>query len=534
MKTRTARSLAALLALSVALPVAAPATAAWPFGADDRGLLEEVDRYRPPAWLLARPVPPPKAPEGGAPPDEFDAQILRLRDLKAGWEKALASPAAEESFLVPEPERLARLKSAATDAAAAEKALSDGFSLEELETLALLRNPGVASKERGLLAVLEGYTQFENLDTILRRYAAFTSSLMTGIGPMDSPDAMIRARFPFPGVLALKGQIVTQDAKAARESLEAARRNAVTSVRKAYRALRYVAEARASTGSTLDLLDNLKGAASARYSAGETSFQDVLKIGIAREKMKEDFRTLGEEQKNTEAMIREALALPPSVRIGIPAADNLAAVVPAIESLQPLSLEKRQELRAMRAEIGKMERMLAMQETMIHPGLSLNLSQYDRDEASRIRAGGMEGAKADFPTTTAASVGEGLPKTPAYGTQAAYLRELRQRIEGVKADLRTEEAATLLGVRTAWFALDKAKREEALYGERVVTLSRSALETSTRGYSAGKVAFADVIESYRGWLEANLSLARSRADAGAAFAELENAVGGRIAPDVNR
>jgi outer membrane protein TolC len=533
MKMKRMIGLVAMLVLSSA-PMASPSIAWGPFGTDDRGLLKEVERYQPPAYYRTSLAVPAKGHDNAALPDDFERETQKLRQLKERWEKSLSEPASADAFLVPESARVDRLKAAATDFAAAEVVLSDGFALADLETLALLRNPGIAAKERELRAALDGYSQVENLDTILRRYASFTSSLMTGIGPMDSPEAMARSKFPFPGVLALKGEVVTQEATAMRENLEAERRKAVVSVDKTYRELLYVAKARRATESMLDLLDNLKGAASARYSAGETSFQDVLKIGIEREKMKEELRTMAEMQRNAEAMIREALALPPSVRIGMPAEDNVAFPIPDPADLQKIANERRQELRSMRAMVGKMERMLLMQETMVHPGFSLNLSTYERDEASRIGAGGMGGGKENFPTTTVASVGEGLPKTPMFGTQEAYLRELRQRIEGLKADLRMEEAATLLSVRNAWFALDKAKREESLYGERVVTLSRSALETSSQGYSAGKVMFADVIESYRGWLEANLSLARSRADLGVGLAELENAVGQRIAPGVKR
>ncbi len=518
MNTRIAWAAAAVL-LS-----AAPALAGY------SELSKEIEGYQPPALYRSQVARYPFADNTGAVADDFEAQVAMLRESSARWEKSLSAPAVEESFLLPEPAQLARLKDAASDNAAAEKTLSDGFALADLETLALLRNPGVASKERDVRAAIEGYSQAENLDTILRRYSAFTASLMTGIGPMDSPEAMARSRFPFPGVLALKGEVVTMETTAARENLEAARRKAVTSVDKAYRELIYVGEARKNTESMLDLLDNLKGAATARYSAGETSFQDVLKIGIEREKMKEELRTIGEMGRNAEAMIRETLALPPSIRIGAPVSDNVEVAVPELGDLQSMALAGRQELRSMRAMVGKMEKMLLMQETMVHPGFSLNLSQYDRDEVSRIGAGGMGEEKGSFPTTTVASVGEGLPKAPMFGTQVAYLRELRQRIEGLRADLRMEEAATLLGVRNAWFALDKAGREEALYGDRVVTLSRSALEASNQGYSAGKVMFADVIESYRGWLEANLAFARSRADRSIALADLEDRVGKRIAP----
>jgi outer membrane protein TolC len=180
----------------------------------------------------------------------------------------------------------------------------------------------------------------------------------------------------------------------------------------------------------------------------------------------------------------------------------------------------------MRAMIGKMERMLEMSESMIYPGMSLGLSTFERKEVSRVGAGSAMGGEAEsFPTTTSAGMGEGLPKMPWYGKDDAYMAEIRQRIEALKKDLEMTEAATLLSVHQSWFALDKARREASLYGERVVTLSQTALEAATQGYSAGKVMFSDLIESYTGWLNANLSAERARADMGVARAELEAAVG---------
>jgi len=177
----------------------------------------------------------------------------------------------------------------------------------------------------------------------------------------------------------------------------------------------------------------------------------------------------------------------------------------------------------MRAMIGKMERMIEMAETMIYPPFTLGFSSYERDEVSRV--GSAETMKDSFSLTTTASMGEGLPKMPWYGANDAYLRETRQRLEALKKDLQMTEASTLLGVREAWFRLDRAQREESLYAERVVILSQAALEAAAAGYSAGKVSFSDVNESYAGWLNANLSLERSRADLGIGRAELEEAVG---------
>jgi len=512
--------------IRIVLLMALIALAARPAWGGYRDLIQDWEDYQPPAFFQSGVQAPPPAEAPGPGPSaadtDFQAQVARLQELKEKWEKALKTPGVEPVFYLPEASRLERLRGAATNASLAEKALANGFPLEDLETLALLRNLDVQAKERQFRATVEAYSQIQNLDEILRQYTAFTASLMTGIGNMENRES-ISLKFPFPGILALKGEVATQEVRAAWEELEMARRAALTSVRKAYWNLLYTRRAEEITDQMLSLLDNLKTAASARYSAGATSFQDVIRVNIEKEKTKEARKTLAEERRNLEAEIRQILGLPPSAQVGIPASRDPSRQVPALQNLHPLALERKQELKRMRAMIGKMERMIEMAETMIYPPFTLGFSSYERDEVSRV--GSAETMKDSFSLTTTASMGEGLPKMPWYGANDAYLRETRQRLEALKKDLQMTEASTLLGVREAWFRLDRAQREESLYAERVVILSQAALEAAAAGYSAGKVSFSDVNESYAGWLNANLSLERSRADLGIGRAELEEAVG---------
>ena len=81
-------------------------------------------------------------------------------------------------------------------------------------------------------------------------------------------------------------------------------------------------------------------------------------------------------------------------------------------------------------------------------------------------------------------------------------------------------------VREAWFRLDQAKREEALYSQRVVDLSQAALEVANRGYETGMVGFAELIMAYTGWLNDKLAAERRISDLGIAQAQLEEALGG--------
>ena len=71
-------------------------------------------------------------------------------------------------------------------------------------------------------------------------------------------------------------------------------------------------------------------------------------------------------------------------------------------------------------------------------------------------------------------------------------------------------------------------RERALYKDRLLELSQTSLDVSTRGYESGNVSFADVITSYTDWLDVNLASERRNSDVGIARIELERRVGATL------
>ncbi|MHB8763558.1 MAG: TolC family protein [Deferrisomatales bacterium] len=487
-----------------------------------RDLARELEAYEPTPLYRAYAEPRPAAdlPRAAAPGD-FEAQVAALRAAQERWAEALTARAPDGRFFAPDPALTARLSPAAAEPGAAAAALADGFTLETLEALALLRNPGVRAAAKSLRASLERYDQASNLDEILRQYTAFTEAVMPGVGPMKGREP-VEMRFPFPGVLALKGQVVGQEVAAAAESLEIARRTAVTGARRSYWNLAFVGRAVAITREMTGLLGRLEAVVTARYETGKTSFQDVIKVRIRRETLDEDLRTLVEKDRTLGAKVRELLDLAPGVPVGTPAAREADRRVPDLEPLYALAGERRQELRRMRAMVGKMERMIELAETRMLPAYTLGLAYFQDEAVAQVGTARM---REPFAQVTTASVGAGLPKMPWYGTNDAYLRETRQKLGALRDELVKAESMTRFGVRDAWAELDQAAREERLYGESVVGLSEAALEVSTRGYETGKVMFADLIASYQSWLMARLTLERKRADLGVARAELEAAVG---------
>jgi outer membrane protein TolC len=464
---------------------------------------------------------PTKVPANREEADAFAAEKNRILGLKGRWEKALQTPSKETAFYRPNTQLLKALETSGAALPASRDVLRSPFSLATLETLTLLRNPGVKAAETRVRATLEQFGQVTAVNDILRQYTAFTESIMTAVGPMQEKDS-VAMQFPFPGVMALQGQVVTQDVLASMEDLEMARRDAITAARQRHWRLWFIRQAKGITARTLSLLSDLESVAKARYEAGKTSFQDVIRVQVQRELLEEELRTLREKQQNAEAETRELLSLPPGTRVSIPQVNLATSSLPSLETLYDMALASRQELRRLRTRIGKMERMIEMAETMILPSLSLGFSLYP--DAAITQVGSMDKQPA-FATSTPASTGAGLPKRPGLGAADAYLREIRQRRQALQEELQQAEAATLTRVRKTWFAVDQARRERVLYQQTVLPLSQSALEVATSGYESGSVSFADVIASYTLWLNTNLKLANRLSDYGISLAALEQAVG---------
>lgn len=485
-----------------------------------RDLLQKWETYAPPAYV--RSIESTPAVAALNPADQaFLDEKKRIASAAAEWREALASPGPEKVFYYPEARLFQSLQSAASNAGEATRVVADQFSLKTMEALVFLRNPGIRAAEKFFLASIEDFSQVSALDEILRRYAAFTKGLMTEVGPMKGKDPIGMA-FPYPGVLALKGQIAHQEVRAAWEMLEMSRRDTVTSARISFWKLLYNLKAQKIASETLALLEYLEKVATKRYEAGKTSFQDVIKVRIERDILGENVKTLEEIQRNIEAKLLELLSLPPDTRLGTPGYIETPLEIPVLDSLYGSALVRRQELQRKRAVIGKMERMVEMIETMVIPPFTLNLSLYDDEAVNKV---GFTATKETFPVKTKAYTGAGLPKMPWYGSNDAYLLKTKQKLQALKEDLKENEAVALTMVREAWFDLDLARREELLYRDRVVQQTQAALDVSLRGYESGNVTFADIISSYKIWLQARLKLYKERSHLESAWAELERTVG---------
>jgi outer membrane protein, heavy metal efflux system len=483
-----------------------------------RHLKQEMEGYAPPAWSQA---PASSIPHGSPAPDGFEREKNSIEKARDRWAKIVD----RKMRPTKDPAISPHIIEAAADDGKTLALLRERFSPGTLRALIRLRHPSIKAARARFLAALEGFAQVTQLDEMLRQYSAFTEGVMAGVGPMRGGADAIQMTFPYPGVTALKGQVAEKNVEAAQYAFERVRRDTTAQGIKAYWNLLYIHRAIGIARDTLDRLNHLESVATTRYGAGKTSYQDVVKIRINREKLDERLKTLDGRRVNLETELLMLMNLAPGRAIVRPAVTAPDTSRPGLAALYPLAIENRQELGRMRAMVGKMARMVEMAETMIHPDFTQTYSLY-RDQAV-LQAGSVR-MKPTFGTGMSTTRGKGLPKNAWFGTRDAYLRETRRKLDALKADLADAEARTRLMVRTGWFDLDRALRERDLYNKRLVDLSQTSLDVSTRGYESGKVSFADVIASYNGWLDVNLASERRISDVGIARIELARRIGTRL------
>ena len=491
-----------------------------------KDLLDEFNAYTPPDYIVDQIYPSEGTQEPTkSQPSSFEKELKRIKIMSADWRNALSTTDGKRPlFFRPNAALLKRFHGVALDSTIASDAIRGPFDLTTLETLAWIRNPAIRSAENKLSASVESFSQVANLDEILRQYSAFTASIKTGVGPMKGQDP-VKTKFPFPGMVSLKGQIVQQKTEAAWHSLELVRRDVITTIRKTYWDLVFNRKAQKIEADTVNLFEDLEAAATRRYEAGKTSFQDVVKIQVKTKVLQEDLITLKEKQRSIESKLTALLNIPQTETIGYPATVFTEKKTPKIERLYSVAKSRRQEILIKQAQLKKMQNVIEMAETMASPPYTLNYSAFD---SQTINSVGSSAERPSFQTSSSASRGAGLPQNVWYGTNDAYVREIRQQVAALKESLAETKAQTVNQVRDRWFELDRARREKKLYQDTVVRLSKSALDVSTSGYESGNVSFADVINSYELWLSSNLWLEKKRSEFFTAWARLEQAIGAQF------
>lgn len=496
-----------------------------PLYADYDRMRKELENYTPPeSFTILVNSATLKEKKISEDPEKTAPVMSEIKGLKKAYERKVSNTDQSLVEIGLNKKILARMSAVASDSKTARERIQHKVILEEIQALAALRNPSILAAREKVRAELQSFDQVMDLDDMLRQYSAFTKAVNNKIGPIKAKDS-IKMSYPFPGLTALKGRIVQKQADLLTEKMKIATKQVVTDTEKAYWNLVFIEKSTQITLETIAAFNRLKDVATTLYKSGKTSFQDVIKVNIKIEELREDLVTLASRKKTIGIKIIELLNLPVKTRLGRTVIASIPPKTPNPEHLYPIARKHRQELKAIRFQIAKLEHMVEMSESMALTPTTLGFSSFDNDN---VITAGIGAPKEAFASKTMAAMKNNSPSKPWFGINEPWLRQTRQNLLSLRQVLIEKENATDRMVRDAWFKTDKDRREFYLYSNRILPLSQSALDVSTREYESGSIPFSQAIGSYTDWLKVKLTIAKKQADLGTSMAQLENIIGKKL------
>ena len=178
--------------------------------------------------------------------------------------------------------------------------------IEDLVTIALRQNPSIQAAAHRVEASRRRIPQAKSLpDPMLSvgwagNPAPF--SIQTG-DPSSSRSLVASQQLPYPGKLALRGDVARRESEAVGWDLEQARRNVATDLKGAFYELFFAERALQIAAKNKDLLDKLEQIAEARYRVGKAIQQDVLRSQVELSSLDQRIAMLEQQKISAQARI---------------------------------------------------------------------------------------------------------------------------------------------------------------------------------------------------------------------------------------
>ena len=339
-----------------------------------------------------------------------------------------------------------------------------------------------------------------------------------GSTPLSGHQLGLRQKLPFPGLLSHRRDAAKKGARASEYLVDDQRFLIDGAVEMAWAELNFSQRALDITHRNVSLLRQLSATAESRYRVGNGLQQDVLRAQVELTVLLQEQLRRREAIERAETWLIELLDLPAKTHLPPTETLRLVADQPMLEPLLDALEERSARLAAARKDVEAAE-------SRIRAVKLEGLPEFDLGIGYRIRKS-VPGDPVNGDDFVSAGVTIRLPVNRS--KWRARVSEQRAHLRRSKADLRATRAALVSQTRRAHAELTRASSEEALLETGLVPQARQSLESSRSAYEVGRIEFLSLLDSQVRLLDAELRLARARADKRRAFAALEAAAGEKL------
>ena len=458
--------------------------------------------------------------ESIAEPDPFLSEIeTKVLKYQKQWQAQLESETPMPNlFYDLSTDSMKAYRELAASPEAAKAQLAQPIALELLVAFGYEWDPGLKSAREKIRAVLEQYPQAVYLENVLRQYNAFTKQLDTKVGPLTHKE-MMAMKFPFPGTLALKGQVITEDVLIAQKEFDIALRDLVTEIKLAYYDYLFVIEATHINEENQKLLQQMIAIAQTKFRVGQGKYSNVIMAQVELSKLVNAIITLEQQRETIIARINTLLNSSADLPLGVPVPIEEDRVIPTLAELYELAVESRQEIQKQKLAISKMALVVEMSKQMTYPDPTLGASYFENRGIVDLKH------TQKMPMTFSTRRTLNPANAAWFGHRNSYIHELDVKIEAMEHQIEKLESNLRFVVKKHHFGMETANRSIRLYRQTLLPQAQQALSAANTAYQAAQIDFLSFLDIQRTLLNLRIEEQRALRDYRQHLAQLEQAVG---------
>jgi outer membrane protein TolC len=383
--------------------------------------------------------------------------------------------------------------------------------LPDLIPEALARNPELAAARKQWEAASTRIVQARSLDDPTLSVHLWNFPQTFNVTRADNSIFGISQNLPFPGKLALKGEIASRSAEITEQALRAKERELVVRLKQAYYDLFLAHKAIQIHHEQVELLRQFVEIANAKFRTGKGSQADVLKAQVELSVLHQQLPVLEQRRQTAAALLNTLLDRDLLSPLGIPQEPSLLPIDTTIDELHRLALNARPELKAAELAVqhGEQSRALALRQ--YYPDFNVAFQRFQNYQAND-----------GFGAYLAMTVPFAFWTKPKYD---AGVQEAAASVAVARAQQHRVENLTRFQINDLLAKVRASEQVARLYHTTILPQALQNLEAARAGYRVGRGGFLDLIDTQRAWRGFQHEYYRALVEREHRLAELEQVIG---------
>lgn len=363
--------------------------------------------------------------------------------------------------------------------------LRSKLTLPELIQEVLARNPELVAVRKQWEAATNRITQARSLDDPILSVQLWNVPQPFKATQADNTIFGLSQNLPFPGKLALKGDVASRSAEMTEQLVRAKERELVARLKQAYYDLFLAQKAVLIHHEQVELLRQFVAIANAKFRGGMGSQADVLKAQVELSLLFQHLPVLEQRRKTAAAMLNTLLDRDTSSPLGLAQEPSQLPINQPLDDLHSFALNDRPELKAAELDVQRSEQSRALAQRQYYPDFNVAFQRFQNYQAND-----------GFGAYVAMSIPFTFWTKPKYD---AGVQEAEAAVAAAQAQQHTLENLTRFQIDDLLAKLRAIDQVATLYRTTILPQAEQSLESARAGYRAGKGGFLDLIDTQRAW-----------------------------------